>query len=59
MKIGDKVKVVRGTISFGNKQGKIIGSFQPAYDWAVEIEGMSTDSDDTYGFNESELEVIP
>lgn len=59
VKIGDKVKV-NGTLAFNGKQGHIRGreTLPSNYDWAVVIDGMSTDSEDTYGFNESELEVI-
>lgn len=60
MKVGDKVKVKQsaGGTAFGDKTGTIIEPMAPDYEWAVEIEGMSRDSEDSYGFNESELEVI-
>jgi hypothetical protein len=59
MKIGDKVKVKDlDSKAFQGSHGQIVRSMLPDYQWAVEIDGMSMDSDDLYGFNESELEVI-
>lgn len=57
LKIGDdiRVKTVR---SFDGMHGRIRRPMLPDYDWAVEIDGMSMDSDDLYGFDESELETL-
>lgn len=59
MKIGDTVKVKPEVgRAFGGKKGRITRPMLPDYDWAVEIDGVSMHSDDTYGFDEPELEVI-
>lgn len=57
MKIGDDVRVKTGR-AFDGKHGRIKRPLLPDYDWAVEIEGMSMDSDDLYGFDENELELL-
>lgn len=58
MKIGDRVKIKPDTgRAFSGQTGTITRPMNPDYDWAVQIDGVSMDSDDTYGFDESELEV--
>lgn len=59
MKIGDRVKVKPGYgRAFSDKTGTIVGPMDPDYDWAVQMDRVSIDSEDSYGFDESELEVI-
>jgi hypothetical protein len=59
MKIGDKVKVKpEYGRAFSDCTGTIVATMLPDYDWAVQIDRISMDSEDSYGFDEPELEVI-
>jgi hypothetical protein len=58
MKIGDRVKIKDvGAKAFNWRRGTIVARMQPDYDWAVLLDGTA-DTNDEYGFNENEMEIL-